>query len=148
MNEKLKKFLGSKTIQLLCRLILGGIFIYSSLPKIANPHEFARIIYDYRLIPDYFVYSFALILPWLEMISGLYLISGIFIKTSSIILSSLLVVFLIALSINAIRGLDINCGCFSISTDYSNSSLISFIIRDFLFLIPGFIIIAFNKTEQ
>lgn len=148
MNKKLRNFLGSRSFQLLCRLILGGIFIYSSLPKIANPHEFAKVIYDYRLVPEIFIYSFAIVLPWLEMISGLYLISGFFIKTSTVILSSLLVVFLIALSINAIRGLDINCGCFSISSEYTDSGVVSYIIRDVLFLIPGLLIILFNKSES
>lgn len=146
MRTKISNLLGHYSVQFLCRVILGGLFIYASLDKIAHPHDFARIVYDYNLIPDIAIYWIAGILPWFEMICGLLLISGLMIRTPSILLSLMLLVFIAAMGLNAIRGLDITCGCFTTSQNGTNSLIIS-ILWDFLFLIPGFIIIFFHKER-
>ena len=36
---------------ILCRLVLGGVFIYASLDKIAHPAEFAKAIGNYHVLP-------------------------------------------------------------------------------------------------
>ena len=129
---------------MLSRFILGGIFIYASFGKILDPQAFADILYNYRLLPDFLINLFAVFLPWLEMMAGLCLVAGIFARTNAIILSSLLAVFIVALTINLIRGLDFNCGCFYPGGEGSSNPL-TLIFRDFLMLIPGLIIILFMK---
>ncbi len=63
-------------------IVLGGVFVYASLDKIANPGEFARIVYHYRLIgPSQMVgpwaaNTLAVTLPWVELVVGLALISS------------------------------------------------------------------------
>jgi uncharacterized membrane protein YphA (DoxX/SURF4 family) len=52
-------------------------------------------------------------LPWLELISGMMLIFGIKLKANSIITGGLLIIFIIAVFSAMMRGLNINCGCFS-----------------------------------
>ena len=146
MPGKISRILVSEPVQLICRLVLGGLFIAASIDKIAHPVEFARIIHGYRLVPDLFVYFLAAVLPWFEMICGLLLVSGLLIRTPAILLSSLLLVFMAALAISAFRGLDINCGCFTTSSQ-SSSNLILDIIRDIGFLIPGVLIIFFNRKR-
>ncbi len=146
MKTKISNLLGHYSVQFLCRVILGGLFIYASLDKIAHPHDFARIVYDYNLIPDIAIYWVAGILPWFEMICGLLLISGLMIRTPSILLSLMLLVFIAAMGLNALRGLDITCGCFTTSQDGTESLIIS-ILWDILFLIPGLIIIFFHKER-
>ena len=58
--------IGKTPIQFLARLLLGGIFIYASIDKIAFPGDFARIIENYGLLPSFVVKPFAILLPWLE----------------------------------------------------------------------------------
>lgn len=144
MKSRISTLLGHYSVQFLCRIILGGLFIYASLDKIAQPHDFARIIYDYRILPDFAIYWVALLLPWFEMICGLLLVSGFMIRTSTVLLSCLLLVFIAALSFNALRGLDISCGCFTVS-DAGQGSLLGYVLRDMLFLIPALILILFHK---
>lgn len=146
MSGKMIRFLGSNAVQMICRLILGGVFIAASIDKIAHPVEFARIIHGYRLVPAVFVYALAVALPWFEMICGLLLVSGLMIRTPAILLTLLLVIFLSALTISAFRGLDISCGCFTTSA-HSTGNLIPDIIRDAGFLIPGLLIIFFNPKR-
>jgi uncharacterized membrane protein YphA (DoxX/SURF4 family) len=80
------------------------------------------------------------------MICGLLLISGLMIRTPSILLSLMLLVFIAAMGLNALRGLDITCGCFTTSQDGTESLIIS-ILWNILFLISGFIIIFFHKER-
>ena len=45
-------FLNQKKVQRAARFILGGVFIYASLDKIAFPREFANIVIRYRILPE------------------------------------------------------------------------------------------------
>ena len=45
------------------RLILGGVFIYASLDKIAHPAEFAKAIGNYHVVPFGLENLMALALP-------------------------------------------------------------------------------------
>ncbi len=148
MGKKISRFLSTQIVQTLCCFILGGIFIYAGIDKIRNPYDFAQIIYDYQLLPDIFIYFVAVTLPWIEMVTGLFLISGVFTRTSSIILSSLLLAFIVAFTINEIRGFNISCGCFPTEKKSLGDSLILLILRDILMFIPGLVIIFFYKSKK
>ena len=146
MKNRLLEFLRSYPVIFLSRIIFGGIFIYASLDKITHPFEFARAIHNYQILPDIFVFITAAILPWIELITGIFLVAGIFPRTSSILLSALLGIFTIALGINTLRGLDVSCGCFSVSSEISDPVVI--ILRDLLMIIPGLIIIFFYEPAK
>jgi uncharacterized membrane protein YphA (DoxX/SURF4 family) len=147
MNKKIFDFLSSLPAQTVSGFILGGLFIYASIDKIVHPHAFAKIIHNYRMVPDIFIYIMAIILPWVEMMAGLCAVSGIFRRSAAIILSALLGVFAIAISINLIRGLQFDCGCFSTVITEEGSNPVGLLIRDILILIPGIVIMFFNKSS-
>ncbi|MEW5700851.1 MAG: MauE/DoxX family redox-associated membrane protein [Candidatus Zixiibacteriota bacterium] len=105
--------LRSEWLGLLFRLILGGVFIYASLDKIVHPAGFAKAVHNYHLLPGSLVNIFAVVLPWLEFLCGAALILGTRVDGATTILGALLVVFLVAVTINLIRGVDIACGCFT-----------------------------------
>jgi uncharacterized membrane protein YphA (DoxX/SURF4 family) len=111
------------------RIIVGSIFIYASIDKIIAPAQFARIVYNYHLVPGTAINFFALILPWVEFICGLSLIIGIWIRGASLLANFLILIFIVALSINLFRGVDIECGCFSVSSK-AKTNIISLLIRD------------------
>lgn len=146
MKQKILDFLSWTSVQFSCRLILGGLFIYASIDKIANPYAFAKIIHNYQLMPDIFVYFMAVTLPWVEAIAGLFLVLGLFKRTSAILVSSLLLVFAIAISVNLIRGINFDCGCFSTVTTEAGNDPLGLLVRDMLILIPGIIIIFFQRS--
>jgi len=148
MKEKIVDILAGLPVQLLSRLLLGGIFIYASIDKIAHPHAFAKIIHNYQLLPDVLIYAAAVMLPWVELVSGLFIVAGIFKRTTAIILSSLLLVFAVAISINLIRGIEFDCGCFSTVASDSGSASVFLLIRDILMLIPGMIVIFFQRSKN
>lgn len=106
------KYFSNKYILFLSRLILGTVFIIASSDKIAKPELFALSILSYRLLPVELANLAALIIPWLELISGVILISGTMQKSSSLILAFMLTIFIGAISLAMIQGLKIDCGCF------------------------------------
>lgn len=145
--DKVKSILGSPVLQTLARLALGGIFIYASLGKIAHPLEFARIIKNYQILPEFLVTLPALVLPWVELLAGLLLIAGIWTRSAALVLSSLLLAFILALAVNAVRGIDVSCGCFSTSAaDTENAWIL--ISRDLLILLPGLVIVFFSRENK
>ena len=98
---------------ILMRMTLGCVFIYASWHKIARPAEFAQAIANYRLLPQVMINPAALLLPWVELVCGVGLVSGLLRRGSALVISGLLLVFIAALVISLVRGLNIHCGCFS-----------------------------------
>jgi uncharacterized membrane protein YphA (DoxX/SURF4 family) len=116
-------------ISFVARLIVGGIYIYASVDKIIHPDAFAKIVNNYHILPGVLVNIFALILPWLELVCGVALIAGTRVLGASIILSGLTAVFIVAVGINVIRGVNIDCGCFSTSS-HSRKLGLTLLVQD------------------
>jgi hypothetical protein len=89
----------------------------------------------------------ALFLPWLEASCGLMLVSGFLVKGSLLIVDSLLVVFLLIFVITIFRGLDISCGCFSLSLQAGKSAL-PYLARGSLLLLVGFCLSIYNARRD
>lgn len=108
-------FLTSEWLTIRVQLALGVIFVAAALPKIVDPPSFAHMIYNYRLVPGPFVNLMGLTMPWIELLCGLALILGIWRTTARSLIALLLVTFIVAISINLLRGNSIDCGCFDVS---------------------------------
>jgi len=130
----------------LARLIMGGIFIYASLDKIFDQAQFARIIYNYHLLPGSLINIAAIIMPWVELICGCALLAGVYRGGSSLVLNGLLIIFMIAIAINLYRGVDLECGCFTVSSK-AKSNALSLLLRDLGLLIIG-LYAYFNKSPK
>jgi len=139
------RVLKSRPALIVSRLILGGIFIYAALDKIAHPDQFAEIVNNYKLLPPMLVNLVAITLPWLEVTAGFLLVAGIWVKDSAAIVGALLLVFITAISINLVRGLDFDCGCFS-TAGSSKSSALLLLIRDLIFLLPVLHLLWFQPS--
>ncbi len=97
----------------ICRLILGCVFLYASLDKLAHPESFAQIIDHYHILPYNLLHGAALLLPVVEFVIGGALILGVGIRGSALLAAMMNLVFILALSSALARNLDISCGCFS-----------------------------------
>lgn len=97
------------------QIALGIFFVVAALPKIADPPSFAHMVYNYRLLPGPLVNLATLTMPWAELLMGIALICGIWRRTAASLVGALLVVFIVAISINLLRGNAIDCGCFDVA---------------------------------
>lgn len=108
MSEKL----GSSWLTVRVQFVLAAFFVVAGFFKIADPPGFAHEIHNYGLVPGALVNAMALILPWLEVLTGLALFLGVARRSASKILAILLLVFIVALGVNLVRGRPVDCGCF------------------------------------
>lgn len=142
----MRKILSNDWLTLACRLFFGAVFIYASLDKIAHPDQFARIVFNYHLVPGSLINLMALILPMSEFIAGTFVILGIFYRGARAYLIILLSIFMIAIVINVFRGVNLECGCFTVSS-HAKSAGLMLILRDFLYGIPG-LVVLFSRSRR
>ena len=109
----MKKVLENKYLPLIARLILGIVFIYASIDKLADPVPFAQSIGNYKILPSAVALIVATVLPWLELLCGVSLLTGFFTGGSSLTVSVLLFMFTLFVVSALLRSLDISCGCFT-----------------------------------
>ena len=132
-----------KYFLLTIRTIVGFVFIFAAVSKVSEPEEFARAISNYKLLPIYLINILAIVLPWIEICAGILLVFGISVKENSAILSGLLLVFIIAIAISLVRGLNIDCGCFG--TTGGTKVGIQKLLENFGLLLLGLILIKFGS---
>lgn len=112
-RSAVRALLASAYLSFTSRLLLGGVFLYAGASKVLDPGGLAVSIRSYGLgLPEWFVTFSAYSLPLIEVLLGIYLLVGLFTRTSTWAVNVLLVVFLAALVQGALRGLEIDCGCF------------------------------------
>jgi len=140
MIEFIKKY----NLPLLARFILGAVFIYASLDKIADPVAFSTNIDNYHISPIAINNLAALILPWIELIIGLSLITGVFLDGASILTIGLLAFFIFIITQAYMRGISLECGCFKTAVDPSlgdlKQEMLWRIFEDILFLVLAIIV--------
>jgi len=92
--------------------LAGVIFVLAALHKIASPAQFARIVDNYRLLAPGLVNLAAIILPWIELTGGLVILTCPWRNAASLVLFCLTALFIVAITINLLRGIEFDCGCF------------------------------------
>lgn len=117
-----------KVVDLILRLIMGGVFIFSAVAKIWNVQvspahgiqfsyvpdlaAFAQDVANYQVPPRALANLVAITLPWIELLAGGLLVFGIWKRAGALVITALMVVFLAAISWALAHGLNIHCGCF------------------------------------
>ncbi len=148
MNKLIKYLQDNQWIELAARWVLGVTFVYASYGKILAPASFAKILYGYDLFPAVLINLIAIIIPFLELVAGLALIIGFYPRSAALIVNAMLLAFITALSINLIRGLEFDCGCFSIGSDTQETFVGPLIFRDFLILALGLHVFFYRNVRK
>jgi uncharacterized membrane protein YphA (DoxX/SURF4 family) len=108
-------------LTLVCRVVLGLVFMVAALPKLADPPGFAKAIWAYGLFPSWSLNPLALGLPWLELFCGLGLCLGLWLRAATTWVAALLLAFSLALAINLVRHHPVDCGCFGATAPMSEA---------------------------
>lgn len=125
----------ARFVDVLCRVGMGGLFIYAACTKIQDPAVFAQAVAGYRILPDEAVGLFALVLPMLELVAGFALVFTKWSREAGLVLLGLMGAFLVGLVQAQVRGLDISCGCFGDSGD-GKETVMDALVRDVFLLVP------------
>ena len=144
MRARIISWFVSPFLSLLFRWLLGAIFVYAGLVKIADPLGFALALYNYHILPAWMINPLAICLPWVEVIIGAGLLAGIMIPGGALVVSGMLAIFAVVTGISLIRGLDIACGCFSTSAGAEPITWL-YVVRDLLLLGMGVHVLLFDQ---
>jgi uncharacterized membrane protein YphA (DoxX/SURF4 family) len=117
----------NKWLLIVFRLIVGGVFIWAGVLKVVDPLGFAQSIMNYQVFPRTLAFIIALVLPWVEVISGGLLIVGFFKRSSALLVSFMLIGFIGLVALALARGIDTSCGCFG---SLSRSADVGLILTD------------------
>lgn len=140
------KTVNNEYFLLTARVVLGIVFIFAGIEKIADPSSFSVAIDNYRLFPDFMINSIAVVLPWVELICGLLLFFGIAVRENAAVMNLLLIFFIFIVIIALIRGLNIECGCFG--TAVAEKVGIKKIIENIILLSGSIFLQKFNSSKM
>ncbi len=122
-------FLRNRWLHRALGVALGAIFLYAAGSKLPDPRPLVTIIWGYRILPMGPINLMAIYMPWVELLVGIGLVTGYKRRAAALLGTGLLAMFIVALAINAVRGVNVACGCFSASAeDVSNAWLL--VLRD------------------
>ena len=94
------------------RLLLGAVWGWAAIAKIAGPAQAAIAVRAYRILPEALVKPVAWGLPFLEVAIAVLLLTGIRTRLAAFLSLGLLTVFVAGVGSAWARGLSIECGCF------------------------------------
>ena len=140
--QKAKVFWYNPYVAVAFRLFLGVSFIVASMSKIPHPAEFSENVAGFKMVPFWGVNVTGIIMPWSELVCGLFLILGIRTRAAATIIGLLLVMFIVGLSVNLIKGTPINCGCFESVGEPINWDIV---VRDVVMLIMVWQIFFYDR---
>jgi uncharacterized membrane protein YphA (DoxX/SURF4 family) len=129
---------GSPWISLAARLLLGAMWLYYCVPKLAQPTQNIADVRDFQILPSGLVSTFAYAQPYLELSLGLLLIVGLGTRLVALFSAILLLVYIGGIISLGARGIAISCGCGgdggTVAAGQTRYTLD--VLRDAVFLIP------------
>ena len=124
-------------LEKVCRLGLGGLFIYSAWAKIDDPGLFADSVSRYEVLPECMLGIFSLTMPMLELVAGAALVFTKWMRESALLISGMLALFIVALAQALARGLEISCGCFGVPSVGGRQEIVLALVRDVVLIVPA-----------
>jgi hypothetical protein len=148
---KIQKDFAVRALEMLCRIGIGGMFIFASIFKIQDPHQFATLVAQYQFFSalhvDFVNNFFALVYPQFELWFGLAMIFTPFVKESAFAIFWMFVSFIIALAWALWNDLGITCGCFELEGAQDKAEAWTSLIRDLILIWPT-LWLAFRKNKS
>tara|TARA_B100000902_G_scaffold37047_1_gene44288 strand:- start:7777 stop:8208 length:432 start_codon:yes stop_codon:yes gene_type:complete len=115
-------------IELLVRLIVGGIFIFAGYNKLIDLQAFELAVRNYSIFNDPWVAVLVMILPPFELLVGLLIVLRTLYMGSLVLVTTLTLTFIFALCSLLVRDINIECGCLGLSNSIELQILIDITI--------------------
>jgi hypothetical protein len=112
-------------IPLALRLVIGVSLLAAGAPKMARPIVFLEVVYRYELAGPVLGWILAAVIPVAEIVIGICLIGGVAQRGACICAIILLSLFGAAQIFVLIRGMSIDCGCFTDSREIIGTATIA-----------------------
>ena len=99
-------------VGVLCRLVVGGVWVVAGVLKLLDPTENVRAVRAYQLLPETLVQLVGHALPIVEILVGGCLVLGLVTRVAAVTSAAMLTAFIVGIASAWARGLSIECGCF------------------------------------
>ena len=99
------------------RLLLAGYLLPAAWSKLRHRAHFQLGLAAYHLLPAWAIRPISIVLPITELLLGIGLLSGVGLALASYATALLLMVFIVAVTINLRRGREIACACTGVADD-------------------------------
>ncbi|HVN75536.1 MAG TPA: MauE/DoxX family redox-associated membrane protein [Thermoanaerobaculaceae bacterium] len=139
--------LRARWLDWLLGLGLGGVFLYAAWGKVLDPRPLVTIIWGYRILPAGPINLMAIYMPWLELLVGVCLVTGFKRRAAALWATALLMVFEVALGVNALRGVNVACGCFSANAEETHNAWL-LVLRDLPMLAAAVVLLVFPPERR
>jgi uncharacterized membrane protein YphA (DoxX/SURF4 family) len=116
------------TAALVARFALGGIFLLAGAAKLPRHDEFVHVVRRYEIGPPRLSELVARWLPLFEIVCGTLVLVGLATPLAAGAVAAALVVFSVAVTVNLLRGREIDCGC--TGTSFAKKISWSLVARD------------------
>lgn len=123
-----------KRIGRIAEIGVGIAFLWAGVVKLLDPPAFLSAILTYEVFSYKLSAVASLVVPYLEVCIGICLVFRVLKGGARLLATGLLLVFIALLTQAAVRGLDVDCGCFGSSATSSESGFFWPIARDVLML--------------
>lgn len=137
-------------VSLLVRLGLAAVFLIAGGLKVTDLDASGRAVIAYDLMPPDAAMTVGAIQPFIEIALGLLLLLGLATRLAAWISAGLLVVFISGIVSAWVRGLNIDCGCFSKGGNLEPGQTADYlpeILRDLVFLAMAIFLIIFPASR-
>ncbi len=124
-------------MKMLARIVyiaLGVTFGWAGVAKLIDPSAFLSAILTYEVFGYVLAVAASLFVPYLELCVGFSFVTGFLRGGARWLAGGMTVVFLMLLAQAALRGLDVDCGCFGSEAKASETGFLWPISRDVLML--------------
>lgn len=124
-------------VSFVARFYMAYIWIVAGLSKIfESTMTTTQTIQAYEIFTPQWSYYLAHLIGPLELAGGLLLLFGVFLRRSAMVGNIVLVLFIIGVGQAWLRGLELNCGCFTATEAVTNYELEYFqtILRDVFYI--------------
>jgi hypothetical protein len=102
-------------VSLVARFALATVLVLAAIPKVLAPERFARVIRNYRLAPDRWSHPLARLVPLMELACAALFFLGLQQRVTAAVAAWMMLVFAGAVTVNLLRGRDIECGCLDLT---------------------------------
>jgi uncharacterized membrane protein YphA (DoxX/SURF4 family) len=137
-------------ISTVARVALAAVFLIAGGLKVGDLAESGRAVNAYHLMSYDVAQVVGAIQPFLEIAVGLLLLAGFATRLSAAIAALLLVIFIAGIISAWVRGLQIDCGCFSKGGELTAGRTARYgpdVLRDLGFLILAGILLYKPRTR-
>jgi uncharacterized membrane protein YphA (DoxX/SURF4 family) len=136
----LGKLVGNGYVVLVCRLLLGLVFLLSAIGKLVDLQGSVDAVYGFNVFPLAFARFSGLVVPFIELFMSLGLLFGVLTRLAALGASIMSIAFfLVKAHVLFIQGRQIDCGCFGALMSTMASVTI---YMDIPMLIMGLVIMA------